>query len=425
MHAKQGELEMKTNVLSTLVVAVAAFFLASAQTGQAAHATQVDDAQIANSLDQLGVMLGLPAVSADELERRVEEIGGLRFRNRVPINFMSREELGRYIRELFEEEYPAEYAQREERALRGFGFLREEQDLREIRERVLNENIAGFYDERPGVKKLFAISSGQTLNLMNQLILSHELRHAVQDQYVVIRDQLQVESDYDDRRLAALCLIEGDASLLMEHYLTSGVTQNAPELGNLFQAFSQGMSGPEVAQMFAGPALQGAPAIVQEQLVAPYFQGRNLAVAVHEQGGFDRLNRSLENPPRSMEQVLHPEKYLNGSDEPVEVALPEVRGRDVDFDGRLGELLIRVLLSDGPSSATATTAAAGWGGDSYAVYQDNGAYALIWRSVWDTQTDAREFEAALAAHMSAKHGSEGYTIEANGKEVVFTRTGLE
>lgn len=412
---------MRRHALPTVIVCI----LAVAASSPLTVAAQVDDAQIASSLDQLAAMLGLEPVDADELERRVEEIGGLEFRTKVPIDFMSRQELGRYIRELFAEEYPAAYAEREERALRAFGFLEAQQDLREVRERVLNENIAGFYDERPGVKKLFAISSGETLNLMNQLILSHELRHAAQDQHIVIRDQLRVESDFDDRRLAALCLIEGDASLLMEHYLTSGVTRNAPELANLFQAFSQGMSGPEVAQMFAGPALQGAPAVVQEQLVAPYFQGRNLALAVYEKGGFALLNASLAKPPRSMEQVLHPEKYLDGSDEPVEVVLPEVRGRDVDFEGRLGELLIRVLLSDGASEATAVAAAQGWGGDAYAVYEDAGSYTLVWRSVWDTRTDARELEAALAAHMDARFGPSGYTLEATGREVVFTRTGLK
>jgi hypothetical protein len=338
---------------------------------------------------------------------------------------MSRDELAQYIRELFEEEYPENYAEREERALRAFGLLTAEQDLREIRERVLNENVAGFYDERPGVKRLFAISSGRTLNLMNQLILSHELRHAIQDQHVVIRDMLRVESDFDDRRLAALCLIEGDASLLMEHYLTSGITKQSPELANLFQAFNQGMSGAEVAAMFAGPALQSAPPVVQEQLVAPYFQGRNLAVAIHEKGGFDLLNDSLRAPPRSMEQVLHPEKYLTGSDEPIAVSPPEARGRTVDFEGVLGELLIRVLLAGGASSATAEAAAAGWGGDRYAVLEDGSAYTLVWRTAWDTARDAREFEAALAAHMDERFGPDGYTIEASGNEVVFERSGIE
>jgi hypothetical protein len=111
--------------------------------------------------------------------------------------------------------------------LRGFGFLAEGQNLRATREKVLGENVAGFYDERPGVKKLFAISSGQSLNLMNQLVLSHELRHAIQDQQVVIREKLKVQSDYDDRRLAALSLLEGDSSILMEHARARGHLESA------------------------------------------------------------------------------------------------------------------------------------------------------------------------------------------------------
>ena len=31
-------------------------------------------------------------------------------------------------------------------------------DLRAVRARVLEENIAGFYDERPGKKRLYAVS---------------------------------------------------------------------------------------------------------------------------------------------------------------------------------------------------------------------------------------------------------------------------
>ena len=390
-----------------------------------ALARQVDEAQMAEALDKLGALLGLPPIGPEELERKVEEIGGLRFKRDVPVSYMTRAELARYIRELFEEEYPEELAKREERALRAFGFLEDGQDLRKIREAVLNENIAGFYDERPGVKKLFAISSGGTLNVMNQLILSHELRHAIQDQYVVIRDKLTVESDYDDRRLAALCLFEGDASVLMERYLTAGARSDAPELQNLFQVFSQSMTGADVAEMFgAGPALKLAPPVVQEQLVAPYFQGRTLAMAAFERGGFELLNQLLYHPPRSMEQVLHPEKYLNGGDEPLEVALPEIEGKRVDFEGRLGELLIQVLLRNGAARTGSVRAAAGWGGDHYAVIEDGATYTSIWRSVWDTRDDARELERALRTHMDDALGRGGYFIRASGREVVFERTGI-
>ena len=386
---------------------------------------QTSEEDVQKALDQLGTLLGLPMVTSDDLERQVEEIGELRFRRSVPINFMSREELARYIRDLFEEEYPKEFAEKEERALRAFGLLDEDDDLRTIREGVLNENIAGFYDEREGVKKLFAISSGQSLNLMNQLVLSHELRHAVQDQHVRIGEKLAVESDYDDRRLAALCLFEGDASILMERYLTAGVTQNMPEMEGLFDMFSQSMSGEEIASMFAGPALQGAPPVVQDQLISPYFDGRRLAAAIYEKGGFALLNRMLENPPRSMEQVLHPEKYLSARDEPIEVDMPETRGATVDFEGRLGELLIRTMLRQGPQASDAVEAAAGWGGDAYAVMPSGRRYALVWRTRWDTQKDAREFEDAFRAYVAQEFPGEKTRLERTGSEVLFERIGFE
>jgi hypothetical protein len=81
-------------------------------------------------------------------------------------------------------------------------------DLRDLRARVLEENIAGFYDERPGKKRLYAVSDDRRLSPSNQLILSHELRHALQDQYVDLHAQLpDAVGDFDDRRLAWLSLL--------------------------------------------------------------------------------------------------------------------------------------------------------------------------------------------------------------------------
>lgn len=399
--------------------------------GTFSASAQVDEARVAEALDQIGHLLGLSPVGPSELREKVVSIGGLPFESDVPIDFMERSELARYLRDLFDEEYEASFAAREERMMRGFGFLRDGEDLRDIRQRVLNENIAGFYDERPGVKRLYAISSGRELGVMNQLVLAHELRHALQDQHVVIGDKLAVESDYDDRRLAALSLFEGDASVLMEQYLTSGVGAGSPELAGLFQVFSQSLSGEDVARMFAGPALRDAPPIVQEQLIAPYFQGRNFAVAVFERGGFPRLNDTLKSPPRSMEQVLHPEKYLEPGrvDEPKDVGLGLAANAPVDFEGRLGELYVRVLLRRaGPpdtTDETAERAAEGWGGDAYAVLREGASYRLLWKSVWDTEADAVELEQALRAYAAGRFPGEAIRIERDGDTVTFERPAFQ
>jgi hypothetical protein len=384
--------------------------------------SQVDEEALAAAFDRLG----LGPVSPDELKRRVAELSGLRFERDVPVAFMSREDLGRYIRDLFDEEYPREYASREATMLRGFGFLDAGQDLRAVREKVLNENIAGFYDERPGVKKLFAISSGRSLDLLNQLILSHELRHALQDQHFVIREKLDVQSDFDDRRLAPLSLLEGDASLLMLQYLASGVGDKNPTVANMLRVYSQSLSGEEIAEMFAGPALKEAPPVVQEQLIAPYFEGQKFANRIFEAGGFALLNEKLAHPPRSMEQVLHPQKYLGAVDEPVTVSLPEAAGKSPVFEGTLGEFLIRVLLRGGPEPDGAEAAAAGWGGDHYAVLSNpGGGNRLLWRSSWDTEADASEFEAALRAYARARFQGESPRVSSRGKEVFFERPAFQ
>ncbi|MFQ5792782.1 MAG: hypothetical protein ACE5JI_20120, partial [Acidobacteriota bacterium] len=386
-------------VLPALTLMLSSVFLLDAsgvpamEGAETAHqTTRPSEEEIAQAFDLLAELFGVAELTPYELKRKVEDIGLLRFRRDVPIEFMTRERLARYIRELFEEEYPRDVAEREERMLRALGFLDPGDNLRRIRERVLNESIAGFYDERPRVRRLFAILSGRPsskLGLMNQLVLAHELRHALQDQHVDLRRLLGEGSDFDDRRLATLALLEGDATLLMEKYMGNEQGSAAGSLGDLFGGAGDGRA---IAEMFAGPELRGAPPVVREQLLVPYLEGRQLAAQIFQRGGFALLNRKLADPPRSMEQVLHPEKYLGRRDEPVRVRLGEVSGGRAESEGRVGEFFIRVLLEALLSGNQARQAAAGWGGDSYAVWKtSNGSYRLLWRTVWDSDHDAGEF----------------------------------
>jgi hypothetical protein len=95
--------------------------------------------------------------------------------------------------------------------------------------------------------------------------------------------------------------------------------------------------------------------------------------------------------------VLHPEKYAAG-EAPREVDPgPAPAGARPIADGVLGEAFIRTLLG-----ASAETAAAGWGGDRYRTWDVDGRTLLAWRSVWDSESDAREFREALAASLAAR-----------------------
>src|SRR4029453_19272626 len=251
------------------------------------------------------------------------------------------------------------------------------------------ENIVGFSDERPGPKQLYAVSETRRFSPTNQIILAHELRHALQDQYVDLHAQVpESVSDYDDRRLAWMCLLEGDATLVMERFvLAAGLPglEEAPD--------ASGFSLPGV------PDVPGATPVVRDQLVQPYFAGRELAEAIWKKGGAVALRAAWDRPPRSAEQVLHPEKYFADERPRVVEPPPAPSGSTLVAEGVLGELLMRTLL-EGQESA-----AAGWGGDAYRLWDTGGGALLVWRTVWDGPEDGREFAAALAARFARRHGA--------------------
>jgi hypothetical protein len=349
---------------------------------------ELDAGEIMDAL--LGGLMGFEELTGPELQKQVAEVGGVPFRSEVPLDFMSHDELKRYLRELVDSEYPKERAIADQRTLLGLGLIGTDLDLRALRERVLDENVAGFYDVRPGHKRLYAVSANRRLSPSNQIILAHELRHALQDQYMSIDTALPDSvGDFDDRRMALMSLLEGDATWVMERFLLARLPDSGAALGGDLG----GMSLPV-------PELPGAPPVVRDQLVLPYIRGRDFATALWKAGGVEALKAAWSRPPESTEQVLHPEKYLS-RESPREAAIDYApAGGQVVNEGVLGEMLIATLIGD----PEGTEAAAGWGGDRYRVFDVSGRTLLVWRSVWDSPKDAAEFLAAAGRRLEADRG---------------------
>ena len=366
----------------------------------------------------LGGLLGGAEVTGDRLQEEVAEAGGLPFRQDVPVDFLKREELAAYLRELFDAEYTVEQARADERLLRAFDLLPPDTDLRALRARVLEENVAGFYDERPGKRRLYAVSEDRTFSPMNQVVLAHELRHALQDQYAELHSFLDGDvSDFDDRRLAWTSLLEGDATLVMERFVRQ-------RLGALGVATAGAETDPAT---LGAPGLfdvPGAPPVVRDQLVEPYLAGLAFARAIWSRGGAGAMREAWNHPPGSTEQVLHPGKFF-AREKPRRVApsLPAPTGSRLVSEGVLGELLLRTLVEEGGGPATE-----GWGGDSWRLWDVRGRTALAWRSEWDLEKDAGEFHAALRARLSRRGAPawrSGWEVfpGASGNRMAVRRTG--
>jgi hypothetical protein len=110
--------------------------------------------------------------------------------------------------------------------------------------------------------------------------------------------------------------------------------------------------------------------------------------------------------PASTQQILHPDMYA-ADKKPVAVSLDAVAiaarlgaGWKATAADTLGEFQIGSWLrargvTGAAGGISADTAAAGWGGDRYALIDGpNGAYALAILATWDTSTDAAEFATA-------------------------------
>ena len=135
----------------------------------------------------------------------------------------------------------------------------------------------------------------------------------------------------------------------------------------------------------------------------PYTAGAAFVARLLEVGGgsWDVVDAALRfRPPASTEQVLHPDAYLEvEAPKRVPVRAPVAAlgpGWSVLHRGTLGAwVTARLLARAGGTGARA--AAAGWGGDRYALLGRGRERALVARWTWDTPGDAAEFERALRA----------------------------
>ncbi|NQU11786.1 hypothetical protein HQ590_13410, partial [bacterium] len=228
-----------------------------------------------------------------------------------------------------------------------------------------------------------------------QLLLA--VVQALQDQNLMVTGTLARAQENHDRYWAWQALYEGDARLALNE--VAGPGETTPLVAALRDWERE-----------RAERLKGAPSFLQQWLLFPERYGPPFVATLHARGGKALVREVFADPPVSSEQILHPERYLVFRDDPTPVGLAalEVRGWRPAGSDVLGEFGIRSLLETQLDQVTARLAAQGWDGDRYIVYlrADSQASALVWRTIWDTEQDAFEFEDALRAFAAARWGQE-------------------
>jgi hypothetical protein len=157
---------------------------------------------------------------------------------------------------------------------------------------------------------------------------------------------------------------------------------------------------------------------------SPYQIGLDFAEAVYSAQGWEGLSALYTNPPRSTEQILHPEKYLAG-EEPTGIIttdLAEILGEDWTpfFKGPLGEWKTYLMLAHNPNpllrleEETALRAADGWNGDQTQIFTtESGENVILFHWAWDTAGEQSQFEGIIREHASRMVGG----LEAQYNEI--------
>jgi hypothetical protein len=307
-----------------------------------------------------------------EIERQVESIRGLKFKQPVVYAEVSRAKIKEVVAQKLADAYTEREFSEMSAAYAQLGLLPRDYPLRQKYIDLLGEQIGAFYDQHQ--HQLFMFEGASLDNRQNCIILAHELTHALQDQhYGLLKMPLEIKNN-DDRALAS------SATLVMSAYMMRNLSLQTLK-DNAAATLGQDMG-----------QLEKAPRYLRELLVFPYLRGQEFCGAMVDGDDYSRLDRCYAQLPASSGQILHPERYLAQPPEaPVEVAWPatEFDGEKAEVNNVLGEIGVRIQLAEQIDEKEAERLAAQWRGDRYLSFLRHDA--LVWRTVWSSEAAAQEF----------------------------------
>ena len=201
-----------------------------------------------------------------------------------------------------------------------------------------------------------------------------------------------------DACLARRALIAGDAALLGEQW---------------WRTFGGERSTlPAVPVDCAAAPADDAPAVpgLSELIGFPAEFGLAFVRARYLAGGWAAVDAVHADPPQSSEQILHPERYPK--DPPRSPNLDDLSpalgaGWSTLDTGVLGEWRTLGALRSYLEPDEAEQAAAGWGGDRYAILAGPAPKSEAWLLLtrWDTVRDAHEFFGAFRSYGEERYGA--------------------
>ena len=284
-------------------------------------------------------------------------------------------------------------------ALRLLHLIGPDDDILELVSEDDGSSILGLYLFKENRLVLIA-DSGADIDPFNEMILVHEYVHSFQDS-AFDSEKLYglAENDDNDGRTeydtTVSCLKEGDASLTVVLYMEEVYGDDWQDV-----VFTDDVDEDEEAEATLPPALERYNSF-------NYIECTRFVNTLYRDGGWEAVNAAYQNPPRTTEQILHPDKFLarEASRNPAPASIEDTLGEGWSlFDlSPFGEFdvynYLATILED---EFVAAQAADGWGSGSTALYvQDQDdivgdpTVLVHLRLDWDSTLDFLEFLAVF------------------------------
>jgi hypothetical protein len=352
----------------------------------------------------------------NSINGQVAPLRGLTPLTNVPRDFMNHDQLRAYFTDAYAREWSPAAEQQQRAVLMALDMDSGSTNLRQAQIDDLVKSVLGFYDQNS--KQLVIVTDRAQMGVRDKITYAHEFTHSLQDQHYDLTALFARAEGNSDYQMALKGLVEGDATLTMGLYARKNLT--AMDIANYQIEQFQSID-------LSGALLGGGGPLVESAAYFPYQEGAEFVALLYQDGGWRAVSAAFQNPPRSTEQVLHPERYLGG-DMPLSIRLPalQLKGWHTIAEDTLGELYLRIYLEHKLDFEQAIPAAEGWGGDRYQVLgDDQGHVALALQTAWDSPAEAREFFDTYSAFVVALAGSSPQVLQADATHLRLQLSGRQ
>ena len=342
----------------------------------------------------------------DSIVKMLSQISGLSEEHPVPYGRMNKRQLRQFLAKRIKKSLTSEDIRADELALKMFGFVPQNFDLRKSTMDLLAEQAAAFYDYDE--HRLFLMQGAPVSS--ETMTLAHELSHALADQHFNLKDFMDEKPTSDDENLSHSAVVEGEASWLMIAYSLKAAGEAPVPTAEMLRAITDpgkySGTDPDGASMADFPVLSSAPVYIRQSLLFPYSQGTSFFNAVYQRMGRQAFAEVFQHAPSASSQIMHPDRYF-AHWQPSMPSLPELAGIDEGdqvTDGSVGEFDHEMLLRQYAESSHPAELAAHLRGGEFSIERLGKEHRPVLRYVseWDSPLNAEAFFSAYPEILRGK-----------------------